>query len=1045
MMVLNNPEDHGDDDDDDDEYGNPLGGSSLVMQQQQRQRQQKKRRSKGKTLEAKIEPLYKSPDEKYAEAQQQQQHQYNTNHYQDEHEYEHEYDEFGNELYNANSNANGKTTIPSQGYQSFQLDATDPASGKIKISLERDQDDSTSRHNGGGGLGGAFRSVMNTNTNTNHNTNTNTGTTDFSSEARVEIYHGFRDQHGNYHSHDPEEEDKRISLDVSTMHPTFSSVVDTMPSELLAKHTKSSSSSSSSSQQQQRHAQQQPQPQRSYQPYLEVRIVNTGGAALKAGVQSYMPYYKAQNEKERRRRQQQGTRVGTNSNTNPQRLTAMSLPPMASSAMPLSAAMSNRNRQSRTAAKVAAPIKADDPFLLVDSARSSTSSRRIRNNGVGNAQRETSYVAASGNNGVNNNYRRSATRMQGFGGNSNRFMGTTTTTTSGVTADVPGGSDSFAASKEARKLATPRDGNINRYDNDNDDGNELMGRSGLALYNYYNGPDYNSRNEYNGPYAPQQQQQQRRYRSSPSPLQRNNANSYFSSSFIDVDGNAYNRYGMGISLCDRIPEYPLSPDYDTERRPGSGRTIDTVATTPGGHSSSNTNHKRPTLASFGGNGGTISGMQSLQGRHQQLREQERRGQGARQQLQLPPQVGRSTGNLALAGGKGTHNRLPGNAGSFGGGTGNGRKYNNNNQAARGAFAGNGRIIGDGIIKGQRAASGFSGFSSSGGLSSGNDNGNNGFGGNGNRYGNENRNGYSSNNINNSNRMDETTTTTTATNGPFGNMGRPPQTTGNRNNPFATLNGETTSSNDYDNDNDFTNSNNNGFDNNFDNYESYDDDDDDDNYYSDNTNDDYDTDSFAGSSNFNQQRGNSFSSNTKNSNSFAGSSNFNQQRGNSFSSNTKNSNSFAGSSNFNGNKNSNSFAGGMGSPQQSPQPNMVGRSSATKNPFGGINGNSNGNANSQKSGGPFGNIGGNSNMNNNNNNFGNNRQNSSPFGSIGNSPTTTAMSSRNDNNFVEYEYDDVGNYDSDYEDAYEYQEEETERAENPIMGFAKNFVKGMTGS
>ena len=284
MMVLNNP------DEDEDDYG--AGDFGFTRSPDSK---------KGKTVEAKLEPLYKSPDEKYAAAQHQQQQQY-----------EYQYDEYGNEIYDPSLGGSDEetATIPARGYQSFQLDATDPASGKIKISLERER--------AGNGFGGGASGDV--------------------SEARLELYHGFRDEYGNYHSPNPEEDDRRFSLDVSTMHPEFSSVVDTMPAELLARHSLLP------------HEARNYDPRRSqYQPYLEVRIVNTGGASLKAGVGSFMPYYKPQSQKlkeELRRRVQRQATMG--------------------------AAASLRSSASE--------MKADDPFLLVDSAQSSTSSRRIKEN-----------------------------------------------------------------------------------------------------------------------------------------------------------------------------------------------------------------------------------------------------------------------------------------------------------------------------------------------------------------------------------------------------------------------------------------------------------------------------------------------------------------------------------------------------------------------------------------------------------------------------------------------------------------------------------------
>ncbi len=289
MMVLNNPDDE-----------NDQGGYN-IQQMQYDEYGNEIPPSKPASVEAKLEPLYKSPDEKYAEAQQRQQLQY---------------DEWGNEVYNPQQEQ--KTTIPSNGYQSFELDATDPSSGKIKISLEREE--------GGGGFGGFG------------------GGGNSASEARVEIYHGFKDQYGNPYNNNfgDEEEDKRISLEVSTMHPIFSSVVDTMPANMLAKHSLPSANDLAF-----------------VRPYLEVRIVNTGGASLKAGVENFLPQYKPQ-----RRSQQQGEKQK----------------------------YEQRIYQSR-ALNSASSVKADDPFLLVDSAQSSTSSRRMKNTSTFGG--EKSYVRAS--------------------------------------------------------------------------------------------------------------------------------------------------------------------------------------------------------------------------------------------------------------------------------------------------------------------------------------------------------------------------------------------------------------------------------------------------------------------------------------------------------------------------------------------------------------------------------------------------------------------------------------------------------------------------
>lgn len=295
MMVLNNP---------DEEEGTTLGGQ-FMRQPQYDEYGNELPPSKPSAVAAKLEPLYKSPDEKYAEAQKQQQLQY---------------DEWGNEVYNPQQQEQ-KATISSNGYQSFQLDASDPASNKIKISLDRE--------GGGGGFGGFG------------------GGGNSATEARVEIFHGFRDQYGNPYSsnYGDEEEDKRISFEVSTMHPTFSTVLDTMPASLLAKHSLPSNDMNFLT------------------PYLEVRIANTGGASLQAGVESVSKQYKSQTQKQRQQ----------------QRYEKQKYSQRVSNAMALNTASS---------------VRADNPFLLTDSAQSSTASRRMKDT-IGMGVGQKSYVRAN--------------------------------------------------------------------------------------------------------------------------------------------------------------------------------------------------------------------------------------------------------------------------------------------------------------------------------------------------------------------------------------------------------------------------------------------------------------------------------------------------------------------------------------------------------------------------------------------------------------------------------------------------------------------------
>ncbi len=322
MMVLNNP------DDENDQNG-------FMQQQQYDDYGNEIPKSKPSPVEAKLEPLYKSPDEKYAEAQQQQQQQM-------------QYDEWGNEVYNPQQQQQGeqKATIPSNGYQSFELDATDPSSGKIKISLEREEG------GGGFGFGGGGNSA---------------------SEARVEIYHGFKDQYGNPYNNNfgDEEEDKRMSLEVSTMHPTFSTVLDTMPANLLAKHSLPNANDVNF-----------------VRPYLEVRVVNTGGASLKAGVQNFLPQYKPKSQQQRSKQQYQKQRY-----------------------------------EQMNALNGASSLRADNPFLLTDSTQSSTSSRRMKDTNTMFGQEKTYVRAASSSNsqysGRNSNTRISEMWGPGSSGNTN--------------------------------------------------------------------------------------------------------------------------------------------------------------------------------------------------------------------------------------------------------------------------------------------------------------------------------------------------------------------------------------------------------------------------------------------------------------------------------------------------------------------------------------------------------------------------------------------------------------------------------------------------
>lgn len=703
MMVLNNPDD--DDGESYDDYGNPMmlpGSSSFGSMQ--------KKKKKGQVLEAKVEPLYKTPDEKYAEAQQNQQQQYP------------EYDEWGNEIYNQDQSYDqSKTTIPSQGYQAFPINAMDPSSGKIKISLERDS-------NGGGAFGmgrGGNNGEM--------------------SQARVEIYHGFRDQYGNSHSYNADEEDRRISLDVSTMHPSFSSVIDTMPADLLAKHSALDT--------------------REYQPYLEVRIVNTGGAALKAGVQSYLPYYKPQNKQEKQRRQYQRQQFETQQTL--QRNGRRSIGGMSS--------------------MMGSTVKADDPFLLVDSAQSTTSARRIKTDIGSTSNRQKSYVRYDrASNSMSNDaqsFSQSSNFMdQGFGNTNNfnnnnygnefdnSFSRRSTRSRGGiggVQPNVPGGNSGFGATSESRSKSS----------------------SGSSQQSYYQGSMMNG--DSNSMLNPR----------------RNRVSTDMGRTAMSVDG-------MGTSFSDRVPASPLSPDYyekrwaqqqrqASQRGPQSygGPTIDTVATTPGGRSSglltpdndfSNPNASKrkersnsnmmvprtsslvrrsidgPGISSFGGNGGMISGMENNGFHPQTLQDdvfgrQSSQGQFLTGPGSLQGQTGMGSSSLGQF-----NNQQRGGPGQF-------QRQPREQQQRRtsSSFSGNGNVIGDGVISGRPASAGVSPFSS------GMPNNSNRFGedeyGSSSGFNNNMSNGEFGGNNNNS--------------GPFGNIGRAPQTKGNSKNPFAQLNGE----------------------------------------------------------------------------------------------------------------------------------------------------------------------------------------------------------------------------------------------------------------
>jgi len=302
MMVMHNPDDEQDDNyspsglssypDEYDEYGNA---------------KKKKKKPSSSTLEARLEPSVKkrnAPKNNYNQG-------YNNDNYNDQQQQQQP----------------STTTISSNGgSQSFQLDATDPSTGKIKIHLERSEEG-----NGGGGGRNAMGSP--------------TGEALAPWEARVEIHHGFRDDYGNniqINSMTDEDSystsssdistDRRISMDVSTIHPTFSSTVDTMPPKLLYQHI------SSSSQQQLN----QEVDMQSIQPYLEVRIVNTGGIAVRANVDSVVKQNQYQSKSSRQQQQQQ-----------------------------------YQQQQKQQQRSNSFSPKADDPFLLNDSAQSTGSKRRL--------------------------------------------------------------------------------------------------------------------------------------------------------------------------------------------------------------------------------------------------------------------------------------------------------------------------------------------------------------------------------------------------------------------------------------------------------------------------------------------------------------------------------------------------------------------------------------------------------------------------------------------------------------------------------------------
>ena len=202
MMVLHNP----DNENDGDDYGYHNDADPNTVH----------KKKKSRVLEARVEPSFTN---------QQQSNNYYNSQQQDQ--------------------QSSSSSIPARQSQSFSLDATDPSSAKINIHIERDDD---GRNNNGG-----FQS--------------SSSSSSSPWEARVEIYHGFRDEYGNiiqsnnsnkygddYDSSSitinnnnnggEDAVDRRLSMDVATTHPTFSSTIDTMPPNLLYRHTTSKSASS---------------------------------------------------------------------------------------------------------------------------------------------------------------------------------------------------------------------------------------------------------------------------------------------------------------------------------------------------------------------------------------------------------------------------------------------------------------------------------------------------------------------------------------------------------------------------------------------------------------------------------------------------------------------------------------------------------------------------------------------------------------------------------------------------------------------------------
>jgi hypothetical protein len=880
MMVLNNR---------DDESGEEFQNQQYQQHQQYDDYGNAIPSKKHSSVEAMLEPLYKSPDQKYAEAQQQQQLQY---------------DEYGNEIYNPQQEQYGeqKTTIPSQGYQSFQLDATDPATGKIKISLERED-------SGSGGFGNAFGG----------------GGGSSASEARIEIHHGFRDQYGNPYSsnnnNNNEEQDRRISLKVSTMHPTFSSVVDTMPANLLAKHALPSLDNVGDLD--------------FIEPYLEVRIVNTGGAALKAGVQSFLPQYRPQSQKERETQKQNFERQKYK--------------------------YEQRQFQQMNLG-AASTVKADDPFLLVDSTQSTTSSRRMNNNRMNNNQGETAYVRASSGSSsayananantrvVNNRYDRN-----GGGPSINEMWSTGAPTNGGgMKANMPG-EDLFRDT--TRHTSTFVQANASNR------GSRIQSRISSDYYDY------------------------------------------------DAIDTVATPKGGSTGLI-------ANNDF-SKANSGSGST--TSAIVPGSMSGGRNGYRRvspSSLQSFGGNSGGASGMQQpFQGRSQNQYQSQNQydyqsqslgGMGGMQQPFQGRSQSQNNQSQSLGGGSLQQSfqqqTSPQRTRTLQGQQGSGRGRSSS------AFSGNGNVIGNGVISGRPADSysdfgkndydnnnGFGGAGTSGSSpgngfrqsqsssfqSSFTPEPSNTFGG---RGSNNNDGGFGGEGNSNNNFMGSMKQKLENTFG--GNNNNQQQRNGGRTkNTFGGNNKSNNNNNNFGN----TNSNSGGF---------------------------------GGASNSNNN--NNFGNANNNSGGFGGASNNNNNFGNV----DNNSGDFGGgASSINNNDNSGSPFGNLGTPPQTR--------ANSKNPFAKLNGetnqqqpqfNTNGNGNSNSNNNAFGGTGGGgapqrplspstSAMKNPFAGLNGNKNN----GRGGPGGSTTAMRSSNSNT--------INNGSSgDYE--------------NPILGFAKNLVKGI---